>query len=198
MYQAAGPSPADAGTVRVVLTFEVPAGFVELPLRTAALADEYGRIIARSVPGVRVRPAEITTGSPVSPGPAAASGGLVIGRNDAWVDGVPLQLTRRESGLLRYLAERRGRVVSRHQLMVQVWRDPQVSARTVDTHVRRLRTKLGHYARALRTVRGTGYRWDSADLTELPGHSVTVTGPTALHTDTVGLPAAAHPRPLAT
>lgn len=199
MYQAASPSPDQrSGTVRVVLTFDVPAGFAELPMRTAQLADEYGRIIARSVPGVRVRPAEIRSNTPDSPAADAPSAGLTIGRNDAWIDGVPLRLTRREFELLRHLAERHGHPVSRSELMTQVWRDPAASARTVDTHVRRLRTKLGHYARALRTVRGSGYRWDAADLPDLLRHNVTVTGPTALHTETVGLPAFAQPRPLAT
>ncbi|QNJ90726.1 winged helix-turn-helix transcriptional regulator [Mycolicibacterium fluoranthenivorans] len=198
MYQAASPSPEGVGTVRVVLTFEVPAGFVELPMRTAQLADEYGRIIARSVPGVRVRPAEISTARSSPPVAVTPPAGLVIGRNDAWVGGVRLRLTRREFELLRHLAERHGQPVSRGELMAQVWQDPQVSARTVDTHVRRLRTKLGGYARALRTVRGSGYRWEPADLPDLTHHNVTVTGPTALHTKTVGLPATAHPRPLAT
>lgn len=199
MYQAASPPPAErTGTVRVLLTFEVPAGFVELPSRTAQLAEEYGQIIARSVPGVRVRPVEIDTARPARPRPAPPAPGLVIGRNDAWVDGTALRLTRREFDLLRHLAERHGRPVSRTQLMAQVWRDPEVSPRTVDTHVRRLRAKLGGYAHALRTVRGSGYRWDAADLPEPGRHNVTVTGPTEWHTDTVGLPATAHPRPLAT
>lgn len=199
VYQAATPPPADnPATVRVLLTFDVPAGFVELPLRTAQLAQEYGRIIARSVPGVRVRPAEIEPARPAPPAHVPGPRGLVIGHTDAWVDGVALRLTRREFELLRHLAERPGRPVSRTQLMAQVWRDPQVSVRTVDTHVRRLRIKLGPYARALRTIRGSGYRWDPADPLELDRHNVTVIGPTEWHTETVGLPATAHPRPLAT
>ncbi|MCX2713282.1 winged helix-turn-helix domain-containing protein [Mycolicibacterium sp. J2] len=199
MYQAASPPPAErTGMVRVLLTFDVPAGFVELPLRTAQLAEEYGKIIARSVPGVQLRPVQIEADRPVRPRPAPSARGLVIGRNDAWVDGIALRLTRREFDLLRHLAERHGQPASRTQLMAQVWQDSTVSARTVDTHVRRLRAKLGGYARALRTVRGSGYRWDPADLPEPGRHNVTVTGPTVWHTDTAGLPATAHPRPLAT
>ena len=198
MYQAASaPSAEGSGTVQVVLTFDVPAGFVELPLRTAQLADEYGRIIARSVPGVRVRPAQVGAVRPTVTS-ALPQTGLVIGRNDVWVDRVPLRLTRREFELLRHLAGRRGEPVSRGELMVQVWRDPRMSGRTVDTHVRRLRTKLGDYATALRTVRGCGYRWDPADLPDLARHNVTVTGPTVLHTETAGLSAVEQPRPLAT
>lgn len=84
MYQVDSPSPEGVGTVPVVLTFEVPAGFVELPRRTAQLADEYGRIIARSVPGVRVRPAQISTvrsGPPVTvtPRPVWSSGAMTPG-----------------------------------------------------------------------------------------------------------------------
>ncbi len=198
VYQAARtPQAEGSGTVQVVLTFDVPAGFVELPLRTAQLADEYGRIIARSVPGVRVRPAQVGTAQPRVAG-AVRQSGLVIGRNDAWIDQLPLRLTRREFELLRHLAGRHGRPVSRGELMVQVWRDTQMSDRTVDTHVRRLRTKLGDYATALRTVRGCGYRWDPADLPDLARHNVTVTGPTELHTEMAGLSAVEQPRPLAT
>lgn len=199
MYQAASAPKAERGaTVQVVLTFDVPAGFVELPLRTAQLADEYGRIIARSIPGVRVRPAQVGAARPSGAGAPMPPNGLVIGRNDACVDGVPLRLTRREFDLLRHLADHHGQPVSRGRLMAQVWRDPQMSGRTVDTHVRRLRTKLGGYAEALRTVRGCGYRWDPTDLPDLARHNVTVTGPTELHTEKAGLPAVEQPRPLAT
>jgi len=56
--------------------------------------------------------------------------------------------------------------MSRAELMREVWRDRapggEVSLRTVDTHVRRLRAKLGPYARVLTTVRGRGYRFEPA------------------------------------
>ena len=74
------------------------------------------------------------------------------------------QYTYREFELLCYLAALPRRPVSRAELMREVWHDRapggDVSVRTVDTHVRRLRAKLGPYARVLTTIRGRGYRFD--------------------------------------
>lgn len=70
---------------------------------------------------------------------------------------VPLTLT--EFRLLRVLMERRGSVQTREQLLVSAWtRESEMETRTVDTHVRRLREKLGAAAYLLETVRGVGYR----------------------------------------
>ena len=64
-----------------------------------------------------------------------------------------------EMRLLVYLIEHRGRVRSREDLLEDVWGyRPGVSTRTVDTHVKRLRDKLGQTASLIETVRGTGYR----------------------------------------
>jgi two-component system phosphate regulon response regulator PhoB len=58
------------------------------------------------------------------------------------------------------LAQRRGRVLTREQLLRDVWEyDTAIDSRTVDTHMRRLREKLGAAARYLDTVRGVGYRF---------------------------------------
>ncbi len=75
------------------------------------------------------------------------------------VDGEPVALTALEFRLLVWLAQRSGRVQSREQLLEHVWGyAPGVGSRTVDTHVRRLRGKLGRAAELLETVRGVGYR----------------------------------------
>ncbi len=76
------------------------------------------------------------------------------------VHGRPLDLTFREFELLRFLAERPGRVFTRPTLMREVWGyDFFGGTRTVDVHVRRLRAKLGPEHEALiETVRGVGYR----------------------------------------
>jgi two-component system phosphate regulon response regulator PhoB len=72
----------------------------------------------------------------------------------------PVELTATEFRLLTLLAERRGRVQSREQLLQDVWHyDNIIDTRTVDTHMRRLREKLGKAARFLDTVRGVGYRF---------------------------------------
>jgi two-component system phosphate regulon response regulator PhoB len=74
--------------------------------------------------------------------------------------GKPIDLTATEFKLLFVLVERRGRVQSRDQLLREVWEyDSLIDTRTVDTHMRRLREKLGSAAKHLETVRGVGYRF---------------------------------------
>ena len=69
-------------------------------------------------------------------------------------------LTATEFKLLATLAERRERVQTREQLLRDVWEyDTLIDTCTVDTHMRRLREKLGKAARNLETIRGVGYRF---------------------------------------
>jgi two-component system phosphate regulon response regulator PhoB len=76
------------------------------------------------------------------------------------VKGKAVDLTATEFRLLTVLAERKGRVQSREKLLQDVWEyDNLIDTRTVDTHMRRLREKLGKAARFLDTVRGVGYRF---------------------------------------
>jgi len=76
------------------------------------------------------------------------------------VDEKPVSLTATEFKLLTLLAQRKGRVQSRDQLLQDVWEyDSVIDTRTVDTHMRRLREKLGEAAKHLDTVRGVGYRF---------------------------------------
>jgi DNA-binding response OmpR family regulator len=89
-------------------------------------------------------------------------GGLLIDRARHRVSfkGRPLALTLTEFKLVTVLAERRGRVQSRDQLLKDVWGyNSVIDTRTVDTHMRRLRNKLGGAAAYLDTVRGVGYRF---------------------------------------
>ena len=75
------------------------------------------------------------------------------------VDGKNVLLTATEFRLLKLLMERKGRVQTRDHLLVNVWHyDTDIETRTVDTHVRRVREKLGQYAHMIETVRGVGYR----------------------------------------
>lgn len=75
------------------------------------------------------------------------------------VDGERVVLTATEFRLLKLLMERKGRVQSRDHLLANVWHyDTDIETRTVDTHVRRVREKLGPYANLIETVRGVGYR----------------------------------------
>jgi two-component system phosphate regulon response regulator PhoB len=89
-------------------------------------------------------------------------GGLHIdpSRHRAAFRGRTLDLTLMEFKLAAILAERRGRVQSREQLLRDVWGyNNIIDTRTVDTHMRRLRAKLGPAAILLETVRGVGYRF---------------------------------------
>lgn len=78
------------------------------------------------------------------------------------LDGKRLDLTTTEFKLLTLLVERRGRTQSRDTLLFDVWGYQNViDTRTVDTHMRRLREKLGSHAGRLETVRGEGYRFSA-------------------------------------
>jgi two-component system phosphate regulon response regulator PhoB len=76
-----------------------------------------------------------------------------------FVSGSEVHVSTLEMRLLVYLVEHRGRVRSREDLLEDVWGyKPGVSTRTIDTHVKRLRDKLGEAGALVETVRGTGYR----------------------------------------
>ncbi len=75
------------------------------------------------------------------------------------VDGKLVNLTATEFRLLKLLMERKNRVQTRENLLVNVWNyETDIETRTVDTHVRRVREKLGHYADLIETIRGVGYK----------------------------------------
>jgi two-component system, OmpR family, phosphate regulon response regulator PhoB len=82
-----------------------------------------------------------------------------IERHEATIAGKLIELTATEFKLLRLLMERRGRVQTREHLLLNVWNyETEIETRTVDTHVRRLREKLGAEADWIETIRGVGYR----------------------------------------
>jgi len=84
---------------------------------------------------------------------------LDIPRHEITFQGKQLDLTATEFKLMTVLAQRKGRVQSREQLLKDVWGyDSIIDTRTVDTHMRRLREKLGDASDYLDTVRGVGYR----------------------------------------
>ena len=82
---------------------------------------------------------------------------------EARLDGRRFELTPTEFKLLSVMIERRGRTLSRETLLADVWsyQNASVDTRTVDTHMRRLREKLGKYSGRLETVRGEGYRFNA-------------------------------------
>jgi two-component system, OmpR family, phosphate regulon response regulator PhoB len=80
--------------------------------------------------------------------------------HQVWVDGAEVGLTALEFRLLATLLSRRGRVQTRSQLLEDVWGvHADVTTRTVDTHVKRLREKLGEAGSYVETIRGVGYRF---------------------------------------
>ena len=81
-------------------------------------------------------------------------------RHELSVGGEPVTLTATEFKLLQFLAERAGRVQRRDTLLSEVWGySSGIDSRTVDTHVRRLRRKLGPESERIETVIGVGYRF---------------------------------------
>jgi two-component system phosphate regulon response regulator PhoB len=84
---------------------------------------------------------------------------LDIERHQVTSSGKEIDLTATEFKLLRLLLERKGRVQTREELLADVWNySPDLETRTVDTHVRRLREKLGASGEVIETIRGVGYR----------------------------------------
>ena len=83
-----------------------------------------------------------------------------VAKHEVTLKSKVLDLTATEFRLLAMLMERRGRVQTRDRLLTDVWGyEGDVDTRTVDTHVRRLREKLGKAADYIETVRGVGYRF---------------------------------------
>ena len=106
-----------------------------------------------------------------TPGPSGGEHGVMVfaklrvdrDAHRVWVDDQEVTLTALELRLLSTLLERRGRVQSRPALLDDVWgMSGEVTTRTVDTHVKRLREKLGSAGPYIETVRGVGYRFTPA------------------------------------
>jgi hypothetical protein len=126
----------------------------------------------RDAEAARRRQLQATAVSPASPS-LAPTDSLVIdlfGRR-VRIDGQDVDFTHKEFELLAQLARDSRRTISRTELMVTVWAEaPELTGeRTVDVHVRRVRSKLGRYRRLISTVRGAGYRLD-------PGSDVAILG----------------------
>lgn len=94
-----------------------------------------------------------------------SKGGVIIdlSRKRVVIEGETAPLTYKEFELLQYLVLREGRTIDRAELISGLWGaddDDAPNERTIDVHVRRLRSKLGVYDEIVRTVRGVGYRFD--------------------------------------
>ncbi len=134
-----------------VVGFEVGADdYVTKPFSPRELVLRVEAILRRTIPNADVEgPHVITRGAVLIDVPA----------HRVEVLGEEVLLTALEFRLLLDLATRAGRVQSRDALLERVWGyAPNVETRTVDTHVKRLREKLGAGAKQIETVRGVGYR----------------------------------------
>lgn len=106
-----------------------------------------------------------------APSPSLRSGALELDAlgHRLFVDGHPVNLALREFGIMDFLLRHSGKVVSREELWTEVWRKPLPPVNnTIAVHIRRLRHKLGDseaHPRFIHTVRGIGYRLDTADGT---------------------------------
>jgi DNA-binding response OmpR family regulator len=126
--------------------------YVTKPFRMTILRARVAAILRR---------AALDRAAPPSDRNDGAAHGFTIDRasRGATAGGVPLDLTPTEFELLALLVEHPGRVFSRDYLLQRLWADdPDVGGRTVDTHMQRLRRKLGDHAGAIKTVWGMGYR----------------------------------------
>jgi DNA-binding response OmpR family regulator len=113
---------------------------------------------------VRIKKLLARTSASPDPEGALRLGELEIDalRHEVKVAGAAIALTATEFKLLEILARNRGRVQTRERLLRDVWGyDNPIDSRTVDTHMRRLREKMGTTARHLETVRGVGYRFNA-------------------------------------
>jgi DNA-binding winged helix-turn-helix (wHTH) protein len=155
-YASAGPAELTI-TVQVTVSGSVAPGVATQVLREV---QEF----ADRMNGARVRLGPVVeTGHPrhiaVEPDGHRPHLRVVPDTRVVLLDGEPVQLTRREFDLLLFLCRNRLRVVSREELLAQVWGYAWTGGtRTVDVHIRRLRMKLGH--EIVSTVHGVGYRVD--------------------------------------
>jgi two-component system phosphate regulon response regulator PhoB len=97
-----------------------------------------------------------------SPGAIVEHGCLRVDpeRHRCFVEGEEIELTAKEFRLLSTLMARPGRVMTRERLLDEVWgSEITVTSRTIDTHLKRLREKLGAAGDLIETVRGVGYRF---------------------------------------
>lgn len=129
--------------------------YVVKPFSPRELVARVGAILRRSARTARDAPSETVL--------VVGSLRLDPSRHLATWAGTPLDLTRREFGLLEMLARRPGQILGRDRLMDGVYGDAiHVSDRTIDSHIRYLRARLREAgAEPIRTVRGLGYTFDA-------------------------------------
>lgn len=154
----------NAGTARLpIIMLTAKAGEVDRVLGLELGADDYvtkpfspRELLLRVKNLLRRKQSEAAPKNEIQIGELSIN----VPKHEVLVANMRIDLTATEFKLITLLAERRGRVQSREQLLRDVWDyNSLVDTRTVDTHMRRLREKLGSAAKSLETVRGIGYRF---------------------------------------
>jgi len=126
--------------------------YVAKPFSPKELVARVRAVLRRAHPAETARPLAVGTVR------------LDTSRHVVTVGGRPVELTPKEFDLLHALLEAGGRVLSREHLLNRVWgyaRADEIESRTVDVHIRRLRSKLGPEERRIATIKGVGYRLDT-------------------------------------
>ena len=115
------------------------------------------KILVARVEAILRRPGQDTVNDVLS------AGGIVIDKaaHMATVDGAPMELSFKEFELLTYFMENQGIALSREKILNSVWNyDYFGDARTIDTHVKKLRSKMGEKGEYIKTVWGMGYKFE--------------------------------------
>lgn len=101
---------------------------------------------------------------PVQVSKLLKTGGLIVNLDEhtVQVDGTKVSLTYKEFELLSLFLNHSGMVFTREQLFAQVWQQEYMGdSRTLDSHIRTLRQKIGEYGKMIETIRNVGYRWEA-------------------------------------
>jgi hypothetical protein len=165
---AAPRRPAGSGTPTLTVTFSIPLTSEDTltpPARrlldAACELLEHGEGTVNIVPGAGERRGEPVPRRPPTrnaSGPPTAGLHILAASRSVLRGGEPLPLTRLEFDLLLHLAAHPRRVFTRLQLLAAVWGYEHAGVRTVDVHIRRLRSKVGVDVPLVTTVYGVGYR----------------------------------------
>lgn len=149
---------AEASEVDQILALKLGAeDFIRKPFNPKVLATRINTVLRRYSRASKMN---------LSSGTTLLIGSLIIDQEKFTVtkNGIPLTMSPVEFKLLRYLAERKGEIIARDQLLHEVWnRKSSMSSRTVDVHVRRLRALIEDdpsNPTYIKTKRGTGYYMD--------------------------------------
>ena len=134
-----------------LLGYELGADdYITKPYSLAVLYAKLMALINRSRGSMR-------SGDLIHSGPVT----IRVSAQQVWVEENPITLTPKEYALLLCLVRNKGMVLSREQLLVKCWGyDYDGDSRAVDTHIRRLREKLGTAAACVKTVIKSGYKWE--------------------------------------